>query len=199
LIFFFLLLGLEIDEQQQMKQRNKNILLACGLIALALVTRILGREMAMYNFAPVTAIALFGGSVIRDKRISFLMPLVAMLLADLYLQYFTNMPGFYGKEQLFVYGGMVLVTLLGTTLRSINAVKVLGYSLTGSMIFFIVSNLGSFFSGMYGLTFNGLVTTYVNAIPFYQHSLVSDMVGGCVLFGAYALYQRAYSTKAQKA
>jgi hypothetical protein len=182
-----------------MKQRNYNILLAIGLIALALGTRILGREMAMYNFAPVTAIALFGGSVIKDKRISFIMPLIAMLLADLYLQYFTNMPGFYGKEQFFVYGAMMLVTLLGTNLRSINTVKVLGYSLTGSMIFFLVSNLGSFIGGMYGHTFDGFVTTYVNAIPFYKNSFISDIIGGVVLFGTYAMVHRATSAKTQKA
>lgn len=182
-----------------MKQRNYSILLAIGLIILAVASRILTRETAMYNFAPVTAIALFGGSVIKNKRIAYIMPLIAMLLSDLYLQYFTNMQGFYGTEQFFVYGAMALVTLLGTNLKNINTVKVLGYALSGSMIFFIVSNLGSFLSGMYGFTVNGFVTTYVNAIPFYQNSLIADLIGSCVLFGTYALFQRAYNTKAQKA
>lgn len=182
-----------------MKRNYTNILLAAGLLFLAVMSRILTREFAMYNFAPMVAIALFGGSVIKDKRISYIMPLLAMLISDLYLQYFTNMPGFYGKEQWFVYGAMALVTLLGTNLKQITAIKVLGYSLTGTVIFFILSNLGSFFSGMYGLTFDGLVTTYVAAIPFYQKSLVADMVGGAVLFGAYAFVKQAMATRTQNA
>jgi hypothetical protein len=182
-----------------MKRNYTNILLAVGLLFLAVMSRILSREFAMYNFAPVVAIALFSGSVIKDRRIAYLMPLLAMLISDLYLQYFTNMPGFYGQEQWFVYGAMALVTMLGTNLKQISTLKVLGYSLSGSLIFFVLSNLGSFFSGMYGLTFNGLVTTYVAAIPFYQKSLIADMVGGAVLFGAYAAVKQAMATRTQNA
>lgn len=182
-----------------MKRNYTNILLATALILIAALARIVNREMHLYNLAPVAAIGLFSGAIIKDKRISFILPLLAMLLSDAYFQLFTNMQGFYGQEQLWVYGGMALVTFMGTRMGNTNAVKVAGFSLAGSLVFFIVSNFGSFLSGMWGRDLNGLATTYIAAIPFLKNTIVSDMVGNGLLFGLYFSMQRALRPAAQKA
>lgn len=182
-----------------MKRNYTNILLASALVLIAASARIVNREMGLFNLAPVAAVGLFSGAIIKDKRISYILPLLAMLLADIYFQLFTKVQGFYGQEQLWVYGGMALVTFLGTRMGNINAVKVAGFSLAGSLVFFLVSNFGSFLSGMWGLNFNGLVKTYVMAIPFYKNTIVSDLVGNGLLFGLYALLQRALQPSAQRA
>jgi hypothetical protein len=170
-----------------MKTNQKNILLAAALIVLVAIARIVTREFHLYNLAPVGALALFTATIISDKRIAVATPLLAMLLADLFFQAFTNFPGFYGQEQWFVYGGMMLVSALGLTMGKPKAVKILGYTLAGSMVFFLVSNLGSFLSGMWGTGFDGLVKTYTMAIPFYQYSIAGELIGATVLFGAHHL------------
>ena len=183
-----------------MKRNHINIILAVTLIIVAAVMRIVTREMHLYNIAPVAAVGLFSGAVIKDKKFAYLLPLFSMFIADLYFSLFTSVNGFYGIEQLFVYGGMALVTLLGTQMHKVNILKVAGFSIGGSCIFFIVSNFGSFISGMYGYGFDGLVKTYVMAIPFFRDSFLPfDLLGNSLLFGLYFLAQRAFAPKLQQA
>ena len=182
-----------------MKRNYTNILLASGLILMAAAARIINAEMHLYNLAPVAALGLFSGAIIKDKRFAYIMPLLAMFIADLYFTLFTNVNGFYGLEQVFVYGGMALVTLLGTKMKNTGATRVLGFSLAGSVVFFIVSNFGSYLSGMWGYGFDGFIKTYVMAIPFFQNTLVGDLVGCTLLFGLYAMAQRSLAGRTQKA
>ena len=193
-----------------MKQNYTNILIAGGLILMAATARIVNAEMHLYNFAPVAALGLFSGAVIKDKRYAFLFTLLAQLISDTYIQLFTAHKGFYGIDQFFVYGGMLLVTLLGTKMGQIRTSKVLGYSLLGTTIFFIVSNFGVWVSielGQdlygYGTGVKGLTTTYLMALPFYTkvgtqlfvNSFAGDLLFSSVLFGGYYLLQQAVSNK----
>ncbi len=185
-----------------MKNKSIHIILAAGLILMAATARILNYEMHLYNLAPVAAIGLFGGAVLKNKQLALLMPLLALFIGDIYIELFPSgagMRGFYGAEQLFVYGGMLLVTLLGMQMKQPGAVKVLGYSVAGSLVFFVLSNFGSFISGMYGYDLSGLAATYVMAIPFFKNTLLSDLVGNTVLFGSYHLATQAFSSGLQKA
>lgn len=182
-----------------MKRNYSNILLAAGLILMASLARVVNTEMHLYNLAPVAALGLFSGAVIKDKRVAYLLPLLAMLLADLYFQFFTSTQGFYGGAQWFVYGGMALVTLLGTAMHKVNPLKVAGFSLMGSLVFFIVSNFGCYVSGMWGGGIHGLVTTYTMALPFFKNTIAGDMAGSTLLFGLYFIAQRSLGAKAQKA
>jgi hypothetical protein len=197
----FLLLG------YIMKRNYTNILLAAALILLAAVSRIINQEAGLYHLAPVAALGLFSGAVVKDKRLAFLFTLLAQLISDTYIAMFTNMQGFYGISQLFTYAGMMLVTLLGTKMGQPKALKVAGYSIAGSALFFIVSNLGVYAHGFYGYDVNGLLTTYMMALPFYTsfgtelfiNSFVGDLVFSGILFGAYHMLQTSLHAKAQKA
>ncbi|RYD55838.1 MAG: hypothetical protein EOP56_14855 [Sphingobacteriales bacterium] len=188
-------------------KRNNSILLAAGLVFIGAASRIVNLEMSLFNLAPVAAIALFSGAVIKDKRLSFIVPLLSLLVADIYIELFSSiMSGFYGIQQLFVYMAMALITLVGTRMKNMEDSKpaaytmnVLGFSLTSSALFFIVSNFGSFLYGMYGMDLNGLITTYVMAIPFYQKSFASDMIGSGLFFGAYYMVQKAMLARTQRA
>ncbi len=182
-----------------MKQNQKNILLASILIVFVAIIRIVSREMHLFNIAPIGALALFSGAIIKDKRISLATPLIAMVLGDLFFQFFTSIPGFYGAEQWFVYGAIALVTVLGTFMGKINAVKVAGFTLTGSFLFFVISNFGSFLSGMWGTGFKGLVTTYTMALPFYEKTIAGDLIGSVLFFGVYFLAQRSSVKSVQQA
>lgn len=180
-----------------MKDMNrKNILLCSLLILVAVASRIVNAEMHWYNFGPLVAISLFSGAVLKNKSYSFVLPLAAYFISDLYLQ-LVHHNGFYGISQFFVYGGMVLVVLLGIYMKKINAANVLGFTVGGSMLFWLISNFGVFVSGYYGTGLQGLSATYLAAIPFYQHdgvatnlffnAIVGDLIFSGVLFGAYAI------------
>lgn len=178
---------------------RSNFLLATLLIVLAAASRIVNTEMHLWNFAPVAALGLFSGAVVKDKRLAFLFTLLAQLLSDTYFQLFTPYGGFYGISQFFVYGAMTLVTALGTTMGEVKPVKVGAYAIGASLIFFVVSNFGVWADGMYGRNLQGLVTTYEMAIPFYKNTLGGDLIYSAILFGVYALATRKTTIAAPKA
>lgn len=184
-----------------------NILLAGGLILVAVLFRIMNYELHIYNLAPVAAIGLFSGSVVKNKKASYLLPLLAMFISDIYIEFFTPMKGFYDISQFFVYGAMALITFMGTTMKNRKALRVAGYSIAGSAIFWILSNFGTFLTGLWGLNFDGFVTTYLMALPFYSdfgtqaffNTFIGDLVFSGALFGAYAILQQAVQAKPAKA
>jgi hypothetical protein len=69
---------------------------------------------------------------------------------------------------------------------------VVGAALASSVLFFIVTNFGTWLvSGMYPLTGGGLAACYVAGIPFFQNTAVGDLFYCAVLFGGFALLERA--------
>lgn len=186
--------------------RTRVILL---LIVSAAFSRLLPHP---YNFSPLVAMALFGGALFQNKWQSYVIPIGAYLLSDIVLQ-ITGKMGVYSFtqpfviiSQLFVYVGMVLVALLGTHLHHPKAVKILGYSLTGSAIFWIISNFGVWCGNYFavgtptyepGLT---LGVTYLRALPFYNsmssqlflNAFAGDLFYSTVLFGVFAVVLKNY-------
>jgi hypothetical protein len=94
-----------------------------------------------------------------------------------------------------VYATTLLITLVGLLLRNHRTVRaVAGATLTGSVIFFVITNFGVWISGapdLYGnpypQTFQGLMACYAYGIPFFANSLLGDAVYSTILFGGFAL------------
>jgi hypothetical protein len=181
-----------------MKQNRLNILMAALLILMAAGSRIVNHEIGQYNLAPVAALGLFSGAIVKDKRLAFLFTLLAQLLSDVYFQLFTSMQGFY-PSMIFTYAGMFAVTLLGTQMGAVKAHKVLGFAVGGSVLFFLISNFGVWAEGYYGYTAGGLLTCFVQGIPFYRNTLIGDVAGSTLLFGGYHLLQLAVAGRMRKA
>jgi hypothetical protein len=161
---------------------NKNrLLLLVGLIAVAVLTRFLPHPP---NFVPVTAIALFAGAFFTDRRWAIAVPLAALFISDAIIGFHSTM--------LFVYGSVLLIVMLGTLLRNKrSALRIAGTTLAGAVLFFIVTNFGVWLTGtMYPKTFDGLMSCYVAAIPFFRNALLGDAVYVTSLFGALALAER---------
>src|SRR5579859_6382099 len=136
------------------------------------------------NVAPITAMALFGGAYLTDKRLAFLMPMAALFLSDLVL-------GLYGHMEV-VYGSFALVALLGLSLRKRRTpLRVAGTALASSVLFFITTNFGVWaFDALYPKTVSGLMACYLAAIPFFRNTLAGDALYTTVLFGGFALAQQ---------
>ena len=138
------------------------------------------------NVASITAVALFGGAYLTDKRLALIVPLAALLLSDLIL-------GFYRHMEI-VYASFLLVVCLGFWLqRKRSALRIAGATLAASVVFFVVTNFGVWaFESLYPKTAAGLVACYVAAIPFFQNTLVGDALYTAVLFGGFALAEKLF-------
>ena len=57
--------------------------------------------------------------------------------------------------------------------------------------FFLISNFGVWISGnLYPLTFEGLISCYAAAIPFFRSTLASNLLFSYILFGGYYFLQK---------
>jgi hypothetical protein len=182
---------------------NKNVFLCVFLIITAVLSRVINLEFHLLgNFACLGAISLFSGNIIKNKSYAYLIPLAAYLISDLFIAFIQGQQGFYGISQFFVYAPMLLIVLLGTKMGEPKTMKVLGFSLASSAIFWIVSNFGVWFANEtmsvanpmheQGLT---LGFTYLRALPFYNKfsselfvgTFAGDLAYSSLLFGAYAI------------
>lgn len=158
---------------------------AVALVAMAAVARLLPHPP---NVAPIAAMALFGGAVIGRPLFAFGVPLLALALSDLALNA-TLVGNPFAPPDPFVYGSFILIGAIGFALRSRRSFgTVATASVAGSMLFFLVTNFGSWaISGMYPRTPAGLGTCYAAALPFFWPTLLGDLFWAGLLFGAWAL------------
>jgi hypothetical protein len=152
-----------------------------GLIMSAVIVRI--AMSGIPNVSPITALALFSGAYLADRKLAIFVPLVAMFIGDLVLGLHNIM--------FFIYGSFILISLIGIFISSrVCGHVVIAASLVSSVLFFLITNFGVWMvSGLYPLTFDGLMTSYTMAIPFFQMTLMGDLFFVGVIFGLFILLE----------
>ncbi|RHX91935.1 DUF6580 family putative transport protein [Leptospira stimsonii] len=137
------------------------------------------------NFSPILAISLFAGAHFASKKLSLVLPVLSLLIGDMFIGFHDLMP--------VVYGMCLLLVVMGWKLRASSSVgRIVLSSLVGSVAFFAVTNFFVWLtSGMYTLDLNGFAQCYIMAIPFFPNSLLGDLFYTTVLFGAFALIEKA--------
>jgi hypothetical protein len=115
-------------EFRQKENLPCRLLLALAIIAVAAVLRIAPHP---WNFTPVGAMALFSGAMIKDRRLAFAFPVLALLAGDVFL-------GFYKLGvMLLVYASFLLSVLIGRSLEKRRTLlRIAGASFLGSLQFF---------------------------------------------------------------
>jgi hypothetical protein len=171
---------------QQPKAAHENMLrnlLILAMIILAAAIRIVPHP---WNLAPVGAMALFSGAVIRNRLMAFVIPLVALLAGDLFIGFHILMP--------VVYGSFLLSIAIGWLLRERRTVpRVGGAVLLGAAQFFLITNFGVWMLlNSYPKTLAGLVACYIAGLPLFWNTLAGDALFSALLFGALFLAERTY-------
>ena len=139
-----------------------------------------------YNFTPVEAIALFGGAYFADRRLAFVVPLGAMLIADAIIGLHWMIP--------VTYGCIAASVLLGFGLRDkVSVLRVAGFSVAGSILFFAVVSFAEWLIGDTDYCRTGIVSCYVAAIPFLKNWLLGTLVWSAALFGGFELMRHRWS------
>lgn len=162
------------------------VIIVLSLIAFAVGMRLLPHPP---NFAPITAVAIFGGAFL-PRRWALSLPLAAIVLSDLIIGLHPLI--------LFTWGSFLLIALGSNKyMKQIRTSSVVGASVASSVLFFLVTNFGVWAEGrLYPLTLPGLGNSYVNAIPFFRNTLMGDLVFSAILFGSYVfVYRFVFSKK----
>ena len=160
-------------------------MLAYIFLLFAVAVRFMPHPLA---FTPVGAALLYFGA--RASRKQMWVPLAVLAASDVALTTLVYRYPFSCDH--FVtwawYGAMLW---LGSTIQeNSGAVRILGTALTGSISFFLVSNLAVWAAwNMYPRTFSGLLACYDAGLPFFRRSVVGDLLFTGVMFGVPVLAQ----------
>jgi len=155
------------------------------------------------NFSPVVGMSLIGAAYFSRKYLAVLVPFLALWASNLvldnvfYAQYYD---GFQWFSQPYVFLGFVAIAFLGMgILKKVSIGRVIGASISASVLFFLVSNFGSWLGDpIYTKDLSGLITCYAAGVPFlsnpvgaehyfFLNSMIGDLFFSGFLFGAFEL------------
>ncbi len=170
---------------------NTRFLLLVALVLSAASCRFI--DFGVWNFAPIGAIALFGGACFANRRTAFAVTFATMLLSDvlLFASKYREWSDDGVKWMALGYVAFGVAVLIGRLLRNRrSALNVVLGSLAGSIVFFLLTNFGAWIvETSYTKDLAGLVECYSQAIPFFRGTLVGDLTFNAVLFGSLALLE----------
>lgn len=173
----------------------KNILTVFFIILSAVLLRLFPH---VPNFAPVGAMALFGGVYI-GRKYSIGVLLLTMFVSDYLLLYihpfsaqvitvthFYPLTSLVHSTTLYVYGSFLLYVLIGMWLKKHSSVEnVIFASLGSSFLFFLITNFGVWAAGSYSRNISGLLESYLMGLPFLRATVFGDLFYTGVFFGGY--------------
>ncbi|HET6722106.1 MAG TPA: DUF6580 family putative transport protein [Chitinophagaceae bacterium] len=187
-----------------MKLNKSNLLVLFILILACALYRVW--DSRPMGFAPQIAMALFAGSVSKDKRFAFLFPILSLFISDLlyqflYSQGLTTIKGFY-SGQLINYLVIASVTVIGFFISKNKIGQIFIGSFAGAIYFFLASNFTVWVGGgldinnqTYPRSLSGLLLCYTEALPFFKWSVISTLVFNAIFFGSFYLLGKSVLRK----
>ena len=146
---------------------NKKYFFPLGLVLILSFSRLIPHPP---NFTPVIAVAVMSSYYFNNKYLSLSAMLTSMILSDIIIGFYSGI--------FYVYFSLVLIILIFSNLvRHINFKNLFLYSFLGSVIFFVITNAGVWFSGLlYEKNLAGLIECYIMAIPFFKNTIISTVL-----------------------
>src|SRR5258705_1285094 len=159
-------------------KEDGNFLHARTLVITGIVLAAAGLRLAPHpmNFAPIGALALFGGAYFSSKREALAIPLLSLILGDVFTGFHQLIP--------FVYASFLVSVTIGFWLRrKRSAPRIAAATLAGAIQFFLVTNFALWASsiGSFSKTAGGLGPCFGSGIPLFLNTLS----GGRVLRSLY--------------
>lgn len=171
------------------KLLTPQFIFVASVVIIGAVSRLLPH---IPNFSPIAAMALFGGASISNKRLAFIMPLLAMFLSDCVIELTTGF-GFHNTI-VYVYVAFILTTVIGIIIsRNVGIKLIVAGSLISSILFFIVTNFGYWAASGFQMGTAGLNAAYIAGIPFFRTTLLGDLFYNAIFFGTFYLAQTKIS------
>ena len=191
-----------------MKLIKSNLLILFILILACALYRVW--DSRPMGFAPQIAMALFAGSVSKDKRFAFLFPILSLFISDLlyqflYSQGLSTIKGFYsGQWQNYLL--IASITIIGFFINKNKIGQIFVGSLAGAVYFFLISNFMVWVGGgwdinnqPYPRSFSGLMLCYTEAMPFFKWSVLSTLLFNGIFFGSFYLLGKSVLKKEMRA
>ena len=140
------------------------------------------------NFTNLIALSFYIPALLGLKYLPAL--LISFAITDLVIGYHTGTH--------WTWGSVLVIGLISQYFYKNINLRLAG-ALSGSVIFFIITNFGVWTSGMYGFSFEGLTMTYIMAIPFFYNTLLSTAIYSALIEFLYKFTKNKLSNSKWKA
>jgi len=139
------------------------------------------------NFTPIIAISIMAPYFFKNIYTSVVVIIFAMFISDIFL-------GFH-ETILTVYFSLLLICLIFYRFSSrFNLKNLYIYSISGSLIFFFISNFGVWlFQDLYEKNINGLISCYIYGIPFFKNTLISTLFFSYLSLTSDYIYKKKFA------
>ena len=138
-----------------------------------------------WNFTPILAVGIFSGFYFKQFYLGLFIVVVSMFLGDLYLGFHSTM--------FFTYISLAIAVGSGILIKHFKISEIFFSGLVSSICFFIITNFGVWLtSEMYEKNLQGLMNSYILAIPFFHNTLISTFL---FLFGIKIIFDTMLSNK----
>jgi hypothetical protein len=173
----------------QSKIENENWIhpraaLITSIVLAAAALRLVPHPM---NFAPIGAVALFGGAYFSSKRTAVAVPLLSLAAGDIFTGFHPLIP--------CVYASFLVSVAIGFWLRrKKSAWRIGGAAVAGAIQFFLITNFALWASsiGKYPKSLDGLAECYIAGLPLFWNTLAGDAFYVALLFGGMALAEKRF-------
>ena len=129
------------------------------------------------NFTSVIALSFYIPAAFGLRFIPIV--IISLLFTDLIIGLHSTL--------LFTHGSVVLIGLISRYFNKSLLFRIFG-TLTGAVIFYLVTNFGVWINGSYSYDLNGLVTCYALALPFFGNTILSSLIYSSIIETIYKFY-----------
>jgi len=180
------------------KPKNNFDLTAIVISCIAALLRLIQG----YNFNPMGGISLFSGAKVTGP-LGWFLPLILLFATDIVLIGPLKQKGFdsFSPITFVVYGSFLSYVFLGKYFVTTNKIPgIILFSALGSLQFFLVTNFAVWVGAdtvIFTRDFKGLMSCYMDALPFFGYTLLGDLLYSLGIFGIHALVTQKLSAKAE--
>jgi hypothetical protein len=152
-----------------------NFKIAASVFFVLIISRIIPHPP---NFTTLLALSFYVPAILGIRFIPVVV--LSFLLTDLYF-------GFHSVV-LFTWGSVIIIGYISKYFNKSLLYRIAG-SLSGAVIFYLLTNFGVWATGSYGYDIAGLSQSYIMAIPFFAYSIISTLIFSAIIEGLYFVYK----------
>ena len=150
---------------------KKNFLIFLGIFLTLAASRFIPHPP---NFTSLLALSFYVPAILGIRHLPAL--LISFVITDFLIGYHTGTH--------WTWGSVLLIGLISPYFKNSLTLRMSG-ALFGALLFFVITNFGVWTTGMYGITAEGLVSSYTLAIPFFTYSLISTLLFSTIIETVY--------------
>ena len=150
-----------------MSSMRKNFLISIGIFLSLAASRFIPHPP---NFTSLLALSFYVPAIFGIRYLPVL--LISFAITDIIIGYHMGTH--------WTWGSVLLIGLLSKFFLNSIYFRISGV-LFGVIIFYLITNFGVWFSGMYQPNINGLLISYTMALPFLGYNILSTLIFSTII------------------